>query len=396
MKAMDSVMDRLARIEIHFLGRGWRSFQVCGLTGLCLGILLGFALTNYLGLSLWVLGAILAVAIGTFFALAMITKIIVGREVLIYYHHEVAILSTTTLVLWLLDQPVLPYLDVTILGIGTFLCFGRIGCFLVGCCHGLPNSWGVCYGEAHADAGFTRYFTGVRLFPIQLLESAWVLSSVVGGVSLILSGSTAGEALAWYVIMYGVGRFSFEFFRGDPDRPYRLGFSDGQWTSLALMSTVIAGEMAGSISFHPWHVAATAGVAVTMVGIVVARRSRRSARHKLLHPRHIQELAGVLERLERHEPKLPQSSMAEPSIEIAVGHTTEGIQLSAGKIETGGNILEHYTLSARDSRLEQPEARVLADLILELKHRPRSGALVPGQPGIFHLLTSDPHRLKSE
>jgi hypothetical protein len=88
--------------------------------------------------------------------------------------------------------------------------------------------------------------------------------------------------------------------------------------------------------------------------------------------------------------------MAERSVEIAVAHTTAGIQLSAGKINTGGNVLEHYTLSAREGSLEQRDARLMADLILQLKHRSGSGDLVPGQRGIFHLLTSDPSPVKSE
>ena len=50
-----------------------------------------------------------------------VTKIIIGEERLIYYHHEIAIVLAVTMVLWLLDQPILPYLDITILRIGTFL-----------------------------------------------------------------------------------------------------------------------------------------------------------------------------------------------------------------------------------------------------------------------------------
>jgi prolipoprotein diacylglyceryltransferase len=47
--------------------------------------------------------------------------------------------------LWLLHEhePIIPYLDVTILVIGIFLVCGRIGCLMVGCCHGKPHRWGV-------------------------------------------------------------------------------------------------------------------------------------------------------------------------------------------------------------------------------------------------------------
>ena len=106
---------------------------------------------------------------------------------------------------------------------------------MVGCCHGRPHRWGVCYREEHAAVGFTPYFVGVRLFPIQAVESLWVFCIVTTGVTFVLNGRPAGAALAWYVVTYDLGRFCFEFLRGDPDRPYLWGFSQPQWISLLLM-----------------------------------------------------------------------------------------------------------------------------------------------------------------
>src|SRR5439155_22019386 len=97
------------------------------------------------------------------------------------YHHEIDVMINAALLLWLLGQPLLPYLDLTILGIGMFLACGRVGCLMVGCCHGRPHSWGVRYKQEHADAGFAPYYVGVRLFPIQAVESLWVLSIVIVG-----------------------------------------------------------------------------------------------------------------------------------------------------------------------------------------------------------------------
>ena len=42
-----------------------------------------------------------------------------------------------------LELPVLPYLDLTCLGLGIFLVCGRQGCLMVGCCHGKPCGWGI-------------------------------------------------------------------------------------------------------------------------------------------------------------------------------------------------------------------------------------------------------------
>src|SRR5205814_352454 len=150
-------------------------------------------------------------------------------------------------------RPVLPYLDVTILGIGAFLACGRVGCLMVGCCHGRPSAWGICYRDEHVGEGFAPYLIGVRLFPIQAIESLWVLLVVIVGAMFVLEGRPPGTALAWLTIAYGAARFGFEFARGGADRPYTLGFSQAQWLSLWLMLALIAAEVAGRIAFAAWH-----------------------------------------------------------------------------------------------------------------------------------------------
>ena len=42
-------------------------------------------------------------------------------------------------------------------------------------------------------AGFTRYYVGVRLFPVQAIESLWVLCVVVAGSLMIVSGRPAAR-----------------------------------------------------------------------------------------------------------------------------------------------------------------------------------------------------------
>src|SRR5262249_7343149 len=164
---------------------------------------------------------------------------------IIYYHHEIAVMLAAMALLWLTSEPLLPFLDITILGIGAFLACGRIGCLMVGCCHGRPHHWGIRYKPEHAVAGFTPYYVGIVLFPIQLVESLWVAGVVIVGVLLIVNGSPAGSALAWYVVAYDLGRFFFEFMRGDPDRPYLWCFSQPQWISIVLMAFVVVAEQAG-------------------------------------------------------------------------------------------------------------------------------------------------------
>jgi hypothetical protein len=381
------IFDKLARPQLSILYRNSSSYQVCGYTGLALAVLQGMILAAYEGLSLWVLTGVVGVAVLTFFGLVMSTKIITGEEQIIYYHHEIAIMILAAVFLWIINQPLLPYLDLLILGIGTFLFCGRVGCLMVGCCHGKPHKWGVCYRKEHADAGFTNYYVGVRLFPIQAVESIWVFGIVVVGIMFILKGRPPGEALAWYVINYDIGRFIFEFARGDPERPYHWGFSEGQWISLILMIAVVWAESLGTLPFHMWHIFATAGMVLTMIAVALIRYFRGVNKHKLLNPRHVSEVAEAVEKVSAMAAEkitLPRGNNAHAVIPMS--STSLGIQITAGKIKDMAALIDHYALSSREEDMNNETAGILADLIVQLKHPSCSKELITRNRGVFHLL----------
>lgn len=389
----NSHLDKLVRPQVYLFHRPWPAFQVCGYTGLALAILLAMSLVTSLGLSPLVMAAIILSAVLTFLGLAMATKIVTGEENLVYYHHEIAVVTVTAVLLWLLRQPILPYLDATILGVGLFLACGRIGCLMVGCCHGRPYRWGVRYRAEHAAAGFTPYYVGIRLFPIQAVESLWVLFIVCVGSLMILTGQPPGSALAWYIVTYDLGRFFFEFMRGDPERPYLWGFSEAQWISFVLVCVVVAAELSGFIAFQSWHIGAMAGLGLTMIGVALHRRFQKTARYQLLHPHHVKQVAQAIELVSERKPDVPSKvpwTIMPPrhfnSAGVRAAQTFLGIQISASQTRSGVNCIYHYALSNRNGSMTEETARVLADLILLLKGMPDSSELVRGNRGVFHLL----------
>ncbi|MFQ5524995.1 MAG: prolipoprotein diacylglyceryl transferase family protein [Thermoanaerobaculia bacterium] len=386
-RAINRLFDSVVRPRLSVLGRSRSSFQVWGYSGLGAAILLGVFLVTIQGLSFPVLGALAATACATFLALAMATKIVTGEEKLIYYHHEVAILLTTGVALRLLGQPVLPYLELTLLAVGMFLAWGRVGCLMVGCCHGRPHTWGVRYGPDHASNGFASHLTGIRLFPIQLVEAVAVLVAVLWGTWLIVQGRAPGEALALYVMGYGAARFIFEFARGDPDRPYLGGFSEAQWTSLLLMSLVVGAGLRGDLPLHFWYVGSVGLVAIGAVAVAGRRGLASIPKHEILHPHHLDEVARIL-RATRSLGGTPAeaSSGDDGAGRVLIGTTSQGYQLSAGTTEEEDGPLDHYGLSKRGDRLTAPIARVLERLILQLEHSSEPGELVSRKPGLFHLL----------
>lgn len=108
--------------------------------------------------------------------------------------------------------------------------FGRIGCFLTGCCYGREcAAFGVAF--AHSEVAPN----GVPLFPVQLIEAVFVLC-----LSLLLGlmarrGRPGREMLAVYLLSYGTERFILEFFRGDGYRGFLLGLSVSQLIAVCTM-----------------------------------------------------------------------------------------------------------------------------------------------------------------
>lgn len=354
-------------------GRSVSWFQICAGIGLVVCLTQSMVLTAHQGLSMAVIVVLACAGLTAFLVLTMLTKIVVGDEVLIYYHHEIAVLLTAAAVLYAAGLPMLPYLDICVLAVGTLLAFGRVGCFMVGCCHGRPGAWGVRYGAEHAAAGFPRYLVGVPLFPIPLVESAWAFGTVAVGIALVATGAPAGTPLAWYTTVYGAGRFLFEFFRGDAGRPYRAGFSEAQWTSLVLMTANALSELGGLLPLRVWHLWVTAAVAVAMAA--VSRRDPRERR--LFQAAHIREIAELI---------AAARSQTQATGEIHLGRTRLGIQLTASAVVEGPRHVEVIAFSSCGEELSRSAAARLAHLIGRLRGCAEGAAAVPEARGVYRLV----------
>lgn len=221
------------------------AFHACGYAGLVAGVALGVTVCARHGFSAAFFLATVVAAAATFLGLALAVKVVSGAERLVYYHHEIAVFVVTALVATSARQPVLRHLELIALFVGTFLACGRVGCFMVGCCHGRPSRRGVVYGDAHVEAGFPARLARTPLFPVQLVEAVAVAAIVVAGTALV-DPAAPGRALVWYVTAYGCLRFVLEPFRGDADvRPHFVGVSEAQWISVASAVCVATLSRAG-------------------------------------------------------------------------------------------------------------------------------------------------------
>ena len=344
--------------RVRAFGRDRDPFRTCGLAGLAAAVAVALALAAGRDLSLTIEAALIATAVCVFLVLALAARAATGRETLVYYHHEIAVLASVAGVAAILGAPVLDHLDATALGLGAFLALGRVGCLLAGCCHGRPADHGVAYGPERLAEGFPAYLIDVPLVPVQALEAAGAAMLVAIGATLV--PATPGAAFGWYVTGYALLRFALELLRGDPVRRYWRGLSEAQWTSLLVVAVMCALAAAGALPGAVEHLGAFALLAGA-AAITLARRPR-----SLLHPRHVRELAALL--------PAPRDGRA------TVVTTSLGVQLSAGR--------SHYTLSAASGELTQRDAAELARVIAWLGSVPGAVDLVPGAAGAYHLIVA--------
>lgn len=131
------------------------------------------------------------------------------------------------------------------------LFFGRIGCFLAGCCYGKETSlfWGVVFTKANSLARLN-----VPLHPTQLYDAA-------NGLALFLFLSWFekkkgfdGEIFSLFLLLYSVGRFFVECLRDDPRGFFfreTLSTSQGIGILLAITSLFMLFYLKKSLRGYP-------------------------------------------------------------------------------------------------------------------------------------------------
>jgi phosphatidylglycerol:prolipoprotein diacylglycerol transferase len=122
----------------------------------------------------------------------------------------------------------LKYADLILPSVALAQGFGRIGCFLAGCCYGMETDG--AFAIIFRDSAYAP--NGVRLLPTQLMSSG--LNFLHFFALLWLSGKVKrdGQVAGMYLVLYSLGRFVMEFFRGDLIRGNVGSLTTSQFISL--------------------------------------------------------------------------------------------------------------------------------------------------------------------
>ena len=108
--------------------------------------------------------------------------------------------------------------------------FGRVGCFMAGCCYGTPyDGLGAVIFPEESFA-----VPNVSLFPVQLVEAVFLLLITVGILVLQMKYKWY-YTIELYLISYGILRFALEYVRYDAARGAFAGLSTSQWLSIVLV-----------------------------------------------------------------------------------------------------------------------------------------------------------------
>jgi prolipoprotein diacylglyceryltransferase len=145
--------------------------MACGLTGFVTGCAFSLGLAAFTGAT--VAGQLVPVVAGAaaFLVVVWITDAVTGTQSLTFYHDALAVLAVSAAATAALGLPVLAHLDLTAAGLMLLLAWGRIGCTLVGCCHGRPARRGVVYDHSHVRYGLAPHLVGRTLRPVPLYEA---------------------------------------------------------------------------------------------------------------------------------------------------------------------------------------------------------------------------------
>lgn len=128
----------------------------------------------------------------------------------------------------------LEYFDLCAASISLAQGFGRLGCFLAGCCYGRETDLpiGVVFPESSLAPA------GVRLLPTQLFSSAGNFLIMFILLWHYKHRKKVGDTGFLYMLLYGVGRFCIEFLRNDSRGTVGV-FSTSQFISLFIVAAAL-------------------------------------------------------------------------------------------------------------------------------------------------------------
>ncbi|HNP20081.1 MAG TPA: prolipoprotein diacylglyceryl transferase [Fulvivirga sp.] len=130
--------------------------------------------------------------------------------------------------------PTMPMLDIMAVTTCIVHFFGRIGCFMAGCCHGIEwhGPLAVIFTDKECFAPLNT-----PLHPTQLYSASVILFIMILLLILKKHQKFDGQLFLTYLMLYAIGRSILEVFRGDLSRGFVIDgyLSNSQFISLIIL-----------------------------------------------------------------------------------------------------------------------------------------------------------------
>jgi phosphatidylglycerol:prolipoprotein diacylglycerol transferase len=141
-------------------------------------------------------------------------------------------------------MPMLDSLDAFLPGIALGHGIGRLGCFAAGCCYGRETHvpWAVTFTSPLANS-LVGTPLNKPLHPTQLYEFAIEVLLFFALLWVWKHKQFSGQVFGTYAFLYGIARFTLEFYRGDPGRGSVFGGALTLTQLISICMVVLGGFM---------------------------------------------------------------------------------------------------------------------------------------------------------
>ncbi len=135
--------------------------------------------------------------------------------------------------------PVWPMLDIIAVTACIVHGFGRLGCFMAGCCYGLPHDGFPSVTFTNPRSSAEPLYTA--LHPTQLYDAFSIFTILAVLLFLKPRKQFQGQLFLLYLMLYAIGRSVVEVFRGDVERGFMIEniLSNSQFISLILFAVAV-------------------------------------------------------------------------------------------------------------------------------------------------------------
>ncbi len=131
--------------------------------------------------------------------------------------------------------PTMPMLDIMAVTTCLVHMFGRVGCFMAGCCHGIE--WHGPLAVTFTDPVCLAKPLGMPLHPTQLYSAGMIFFILILLLVFKRYQRFDGQLFLTYLMLYAIGRSVIEVFRGDISRGFVIDdyVSHSQFISLIVL-----------------------------------------------------------------------------------------------------------------------------------------------------------------